>query len=286
MTTTPTNNDSMKYLYSYEKFTSDRHKARLRQLLHQCIMYFPSPATFNDPFDCKTLFDLSNITDEDWRKFLSNALKEQQPALSHDEHEKTLNATMRTGEFRLKEWQQRTHSDWLRHLREFNDALGVKCFSKYADNILLWSHYADAHSGVVLQFDYAVLKNWQYCQEVNYTDTFPTFHDFINGTPEQPSNLLVFQKARDWAYEEEYRLVLHPDMNPLKNAQNQDGRLAHIPPEALIGVIAGCEMHDSDRTLVKDIIRSSPMKLLYYEAVKSKTRYAVEIQERSIEDER
>lgn len=57
---------------------------------------------------------------------------------------------------------------------------GVICFSSSKNNILLWSHYANGHTGFAVGFDtqkltkaVGELKLESFIKEIFYTDTYP-----------------------------------------------------------------------------------------------------------------
>jgi hypothetical protein len=90
---------------------------------------------------------------------------------------------------------------------EFSKHYGLICFSKRWDNILLWSHYADKHKGLVLGFD--VSK--ENCIEVGYTAERLKINCRKAVEQTEHMNKILFDllgtKAIDWDYEKEVRIV-------------------------------------------------------------------------------
>lgn len=105
---------------------------------------------------------------------------------------------------------------------DIKDNTLISCFSKRNDSILMWSHYADSHRGVCLEFE---TPNQKEFAEVEYTNKRPTIkmynlfstyiaHDFI-GKPIEAEGFKYakdlikpfFVKSTDWSYEEEIRCL-------------------------------------------------------------------------------
>lgn len=95
--------------------------------------------------------------------------------------------------------------------------VGVLCLSKNSKNILMWSHYAQNHTGFVLEFkislipktninqvDMKELVKMLYPFSVTYSDKRPSL-DFDNINSSLQTGLLT--KHTGWAYEEEERVI-------------------------------------------------------------------------------
>lgn len=81
-------------------------------------------------------------------------------------------------------------------------AVGVISFTEAIDNIIMWSHYADAHKGMAIGFDpkhefFKELERIRYTtQRPNLRKEFSTFWG-----PE------LFFKSDQWIYEKEWRII-------------------------------------------------------------------------------
>ncbi|MDO6803949.1 DUF2971 domain-containing protein [Wenyingzhuangia sp. 1_MG-2023] len=86
--------------------------------------------------------------------------------------------------------------------------------SEEPDNILMWSHYANNHKGIVVGFDFPDLKNCHSLQKVKYSDNLPSFDikTYAKFLIKQNSSFLndIFQdfsiKSSHWSYEKEWRI--------------------------------------------------------------------------------
>jgi len=94
-------------------------------------------------------------------------------------------------------------------VREIGEKTGVLCFSQNATEPVLWSHYANHHRGIVLEFE--VTDDQQKCVKIDYRNDRPCVDinrfyregdDYI-----KPILLsLISRKSPGWSYEDERRL--------------------------------------------------------------------------------
>jgi hypothetical protein len=156
-------------------------------------------------------------------------------------------------------------------IQEFIQTLGILSFSRTPTDALLWSHYAEGHSGICLGFNtddfefknIFLMDNVQYTTKPPYVELFVSMVDELGEfvrpwdkheyPPQQGddfytsqlsrlmrSNLLV--KSEKWKYEEEYRVVTTRPGNHT------------FPPKALCEVILGTKTHDADFETLKNIL--------------------------------
>ena len=87
----------------------------------------------------------------------------------------------------------------------------VSCFSEEKESILMWSHYSNRHKGICVCYDpievlamgKSLFPVWYKTEKVN-----PYIHDKKEGIVlnERIKEIFV-QKAPEWAYEKEWRLI-------------------------------------------------------------------------------
>lgn len=77
---------------------------------------------------------------------------------------------------------------------------GVISFTETRSNLLMWSHYAQGHSGIVIEID---IQNefFSTIKRVRYDNVKP-HHIHVNELED-----LFFIKSDEWIYEKEYRIV-------------------------------------------------------------------------------
>ncbi|EHY8704891.1 DUF2971 domain-containing protein [Vibrio cholerae] len=187
-------------LYKYVPF-SDGAKAIIRD----GTLKFSSRLEFNDPFDCIARFN---------KKKTLNELSKREPILRGIMKNRNLSVEER---FRAKKIAANEMSKLIEsnYFDSMADQLGICCLSKVYDNILMWSHYADKHQGIVIEFSTEQLHeknshNSEYSLlgfDVDYSPTMPEVGNVLVNDFERDVKPLIFTKAIDWKYEEEFRVV-------------------------------------------------------------------------------
>lgn len=102
----------------------------------------------------------------------------------------------------------------------------ISCFSERNDSILMWSYYANKHTGVCLEFDIAsdsCLRH--YCSKINYSHFF---------TGNEPSFDGYYIKSDEWSHEQEWRIVCYTDSE-------------YIPTQSLRSIILGARIPGDQR---------------------------------------
>jgi len=229
------------FLYRYRHLQGEHHEWTKR-ILTDSVLYFASPQTFNDPFDCKVNFRPSFSVCKLKEKYIE-ILKDLKPHLSLSERKiiaiRDVNA----------------HKDnfitpMTRDLQNKIDNIGVLSLSATARNVLLWSHYADGHKGLCLKF--IVTSDTPFfcpAQPVKYATTYPKVD--ICDPIERQVDAFLLTKAIDWKYEEEWRIIDH---DPGKGNKS-------FPEELLVEVIFGAQMEPQNKKAVADWIRGRKKKV-------------------------
>lgn len=125
---------------------------------------------------------------------------------------------------------------------------GVTCFSEIPDNLLMWAHYAAAHSGAVIGFrtDHAAFTSLGSLLPVKYRLRRPALR---LATPSQASlNLLLTTKSKEWAYEREWRVIGRREDDTVTNRS----WLKPFDPECVHVVILGAR---ANRRLKQQVLQ-------------------------------
>lgn len=123
----------------------------------------------------------------------------------------------------------------------------ICCFSKSKSNKLMWSHYADKHKGMVLEYDISFdLNLFGSVIPVIYHKKSPE----INFMEQRDKSILTVlkNKSDEWSYEQEVRLI---NDNPA-GAPNK----VLINPQSLRSVIFGCKTSNEDKEKIKMALRN------------------------------
>ena len=223
---------SVEVLYKYGKLGEHSES-----LFSTPTIWFASPASLNDPFECRPWFDFAG-TDQQAMTFLVRVLQKRDSNLSAvDALERAL-AMLQGG--RLKD--SRLWNFFRKDItRLVATDIGICCFTTTNTNILMWSHYASDHRGYCLEFEASdTTPFFGEAQKVSYSKDFPTVNIFTTPRDSQV-DLIFLTKFEGWRYEEEYRIVDH----------QAGAGLRSYPLRSLKSVTFGMRMPDEDRRKIQ-----------------------------------
>lgn len=170
-------------------------------IVRHCELWFAEINSLNDPMDLNLAYRQHYSADE-IRQYWEN------PALKNQKHDLQSN---------LKRYGD--SKSFVKHRKEqLNQGkakIGVLCMSQCPKNILMWSHYADAHKGIVYGFDENLFKSsnakfisknplsMDYCSEYE-----PLSYAKVGDDSREQIKKLLRLKAQDWDYEKEVRFIV------------------------------------------------------------------------------
>lgn len=152
------------------------------------------------------------------------------------------------------------------------NCVGVISFTEAVDNFLMWSHYADAHRGMAIEFD---PRHAFFCdlQKVNYSDRrAPDPSIMHDGTNAYVRNVNFLEKSTQWEYEKEWRIIdslvgsdcrIHreseekewsPERVNLFPWEKPGIYMRQIPAEAIISVTFGCRVDEQKISMISALI--------------------------------
>lgn len=187
-------------VYKYLPFT-DGSKC----ILSRGTMKFSHHSEFNDPFDCKTAFNIHK----------SMSYVESRPDLF-----KEIARRLSLSPSGLIQNKKRMLHGMKKSLEDGSfqdgvlDGVGICCLTKKPDNILMWSHYAENHKGFVVEFTLEHKTNEMtmdniehklFGWDVEYLEDMPIIVAGSRGFDAVKDVFLI--KSPDWQYESEYRVL-------------------------------------------------------------------------------
>ncbi len=165
----------------------------------------------------------------------------------------------------------------------FSKRFRLLCCSKRKDSILMWSHYAKNHEGMVIEFDtcetpLSQLLRGHIC-EVTYSDMKPEFILVRSPVDFQVMLLNVAKtKSLAWSYEAEVRLLL-PESRCVAR------EFFPFTEKAVKSVTFGCRCADDLRNRTLAVLAQPDYKhVQLFQARLSKTAYQLEFHEFRIEE--
>lgn len=251
-----------KTLFKYEAINT----YSLRNLKNASL-YFNKPSSFNDPFDCSIMLDSVNYSDEDLVRLFNNMIDAGEiygfPRASS------------LGDLPNDFSQQVANGLRKAVLDKQNFCLnniGCTCFSETNIHLLLWSHYANGHRGICLEFDTSS-PLFEKIFNVTYSDDYPKFNpiEVILNKERFSSDRSLFApllaKFTCWEYEREWR-AFHQEPN----------KLYTYPVEALKAVYFGISAETTDIEIVCLILLGQSKNIEFYRGKKGNTSFEVDFE--------
>lgn len=146
-------------------------------------------------------------------------------------------------------------------------SIGVLSLSKSFKNVLMWSFYADWHSGLCIEFK-AGKKEEPFCdaRKVKYMERVPSFE--LGTDVKEKLSKALFIKSSDWSHEKEWRVVRN----------GYSGSLLRFPSSCIRQIIIGCRMPNES---VKRICEWKNASKSSFEVINSKVNKKYEVEKGS-----
>lgn len=237
---------SMKlYKYRSGNYNSDSINYDLQNLNENKIR-ITNPSNLNDPFECNAV--CKEIVDSLDKKL--------------DEFE----IIFELKKINKEEYIEKAHNELMKsHYEKFLADLLICSFSESNDNILMWSHYSNAHKGFCIEYDLEkLIKNKALILPVVYSVEMPDIDNIFLKNAKKYSS--IYTKSSDWEYEKEWRFIL--------NGNSEGENLRIDKPTA---IYLGCNI---DKRLEEDLIKICKDKEINcYKAKKDSYEYKLNFEE-------
>src|ERR1035441_227388 len=183
-------------LYHYEPFRPEYLASLLRDQRIRCS----NPANLNDPWDCRPWFDTKCISNAATRKEMIAwfLMLDSGIPIGYEEHLKTIERAAEEDPGIL----ERVTNNCSRNVFQmFTQHWHIYCLTPLTSSTLMWSHYADNHRGLCLEF--STNNNVFRCaQRIVYRSKYPVWHPHTLLLETNIEEALL-TKSRDWRYEKE-----------------------------------------------------------------------------------
>ena len=232
------------FLFKYRAI----NKWLIESLINQTL-YFATPDKLNDPFDCRI----------DLQKAIERAV-----ISAKGDRRDSLSSFLDNPEF-FKNW------------RATFDKMGVCCFSKKTiektpQETLMWSHYAEGHRGVRLEYQFqgvSLKPDITTAQDVEYLDDplvpWLIYNALMDKTEFVKGLAIRYLRAKSpaWAYEQEARII----------RQEQESPLFKFQGVLLTEICLGLRTPQDDRDLVIKLAQSYCHDVKFSQMVPDETRF-------------
>ncbi|VBB06730.1 Hypothetical protein LUCI_1966 [Lucifera butyrica] len=231
-----------------------------KDILLENRVYFNSAESFNDPFDGNVVLADMDGAMEKWLERFKRAFAAVHNRNLTEEEQRAIGDTL--AKMSLRERKQYFEKNIVDVLRK---AMGICCFSAENRNIVMWSHYADNHKGICLEFNHSNSGGFG-ASKVSYYAEYPSLN-YISASDAELSINRFCIKAVDWQYEQEYRVIM----------PNKAKAKIPFPPELLVGVIAGCCMPDEKLAELIGLLENRLLPITLYKARKKEREFGLDI---------
>lgn len=284
--------------YFYKYFSYEGVFATLKNRTFK----YTSPSEFNDPFDSQISL-LPGVAEEElsdiFYEAFSCALLKRKPVnhlgitseslqripegISRGDLEKIRPILLsQIPQDHFKKAYQKAHGA----VSELMKDNFVFCVTENSDNILMWSHYAENHSGAVLKLRCLVEAESLLCAalKVDYRKDFPwhgtkkEWQHFMQtgqfSDPQKTYNQLILTKSKDWKYEQEWRVVF-----PMAECKGQKNVFLSYHEDELDSLYLGCKMADEHKKNLIHLIGTNYPWVKIYESTKSDYGFRLDFKE-------
>ena len=251
----------------------------LTSVLQNGLIRFTPPARFNDPFEMRPYYkaladehDVNQVlAEQSMEDILNDELKLAYADVSDDVRRLVpveflsffAGAIAPLAVEAMPDLLDAFTAGFRKPLTEgFNEHIGVLSLTEKADNLLMWAHYAQQHTGFVIEFDANDLffhqrrskaDEFGYLRKVKYSMNRPNVV-----LTKVTSAEMFLTKSKDWRYEQEWRML-----RPLKDAtevrviEEESIHLYQIPGSCITKVIVGARMPEEKRRSIRSIISNN-----------------------------
>ena len=220
-------------IYKYANFDDALNKILLEQILK-----FSDPTTYNDPFDCNER--LLHIECPD--KLLNDTISDLSMTLSRKNRREL-----------KRKFQNPINQASI--MKKKRSEYKLSCFSESSNDVLMWSHYADKHTGICIGFNFPhqyddkfILCPVKYIEELKNLD----------GETDVTRVVLYWLTTKSicWKYEQEIRAIT-------KSKTTEKHETINFDPKFIKEIIFGCNV--SDQKINDSLVKLKKCNLLYDE---------------------
>jgi len=248
----------VKSLYRFYSFKPEY----LSHLFIEKKLYHATADELNDPFECKPAWKWPNNQPEllKIRQHLIKLFREKGSSLKEANKEVT----------KLMVNKEEMRSIIIESAHQTLGKIRICSFTKDNENLLFWSHYADSHKGICIEFD-AMKMPIMGAHKVVYQADYPVikYPSPRNVTALSP----VLTKFEKWNYEDEFRTVF------VTNAEVQpknDGTSLLLEENEIKSLYFGAKMDPGHKEIILKMVGQGSFAPRMYDVAQSKISYSLD----------
>lgn len=223
-------------------------------------IFMNAPCRFNDPYDFAPNMKMQNLSYQE--------LYECYEKLSNGRPIRKIFHGPMQRDFLIHEITRRLRRGIRASIKHASENLGVSCFSESKDIILMWSHYADHHKGMCIEFDTKEQPFPSLCK-VEYEIEFPEVNPIFAIREDFNIYMKFFiTKYIEWNYEREWRLIV-PEADSKQT----------YSAKAIKAIYFGSRAKESDIKIICQIARTHNPEVKLYKSKMSNTKFELKYRE-------
>lgn len=249
-------------LYKFRPFHTCEDRKRVREIVVKHKVYFSRASQINDPFDLSPR--MAKITREELIAGAERHFRRKPEMLAN--RDKIL--------LHLTSCDLAEHVTEATHKARQRIEKGYSIFSLAGNRThpMLWSHYAGGHTGLCIHFHSNERAIFGGAQEVKYNAQRPILPiQAFDGPEHEIYQRVLLTKGEFWAYEDEYRWILFPDIDWSGLSISFSGQHAKFAPSELSGITVGARMSKSVIANVLRMAAKHDPQLPVWRAVENET---------------
>jgi len=252
-------------LFHYQRFV----ELYLVSLLADRKVKFSKPNSFNDPWDCRLRFHAPTNDEEAKRlvAWLTEMNRKHSPEVSEAARALKAHALLSDRSKLIemvREVERRMYAEICARYR-------VYCLTENPCSALMWSHYSGGHTGICLEFGRKATV-FTMATKVNYRVEYPAYD--VVGVGVEP----LVTKSRDWAYEEEWRLIAEERASARADSTiKTDDDFLSFRPGVLQSITIGYLADENTRRRIRQLVSAHDRNVLIRQAQIAPDRYEVMI---------
>jgi len=226
-------------LYKYRSLDTEEKIEHVRDILINHRLYCAPVESFNDPFEFQAQFSYEAPQEIKMKKAIKRICMEK-PGISEKQARQLAPSRIfeceRNGPDRIKS--------------HFQKNIGIVSLAGTLNNILMWSHYANGHKGICIEFKASNKSHWNFFGDalpVDYSHKLPIIYFYTDDEITRSRKFIA--KSDVWEYEKEFRLL---------NFERNKNKYYIFDPALISKIYLGLKIYDENIGKIKSIVSQLP----------------------------
>ncbi|MBN1796265.1 MAG: DUF2971 domain-containing protein [Sedimentisphaerales bacterium] len=226
-------------LYKFRSLNSKEKIEQVRDILINHRLYCATAESFNDPFEFQARISCEAPKEIKIEQAIKRIRKEN-PSITEEK-------TRRLTPSRIFECERNGPERIKSH---FQKNIGIVSLAGTLNNILMWSHYADGHKGISIEFKASNDEHLDFfgnAVPVDYSNQLPTIYFYTDDEIIQARKFIA--KSDVWGYEKEFRIL---------NFERDKNKYYIFDPALISKIYLGLQISDDHIKKIKSFISQMP----------------------------